>query len=700
MLNSGRTLGDSRVDCATALLALRAIARDRAGRDVLVVAADAAPGAGGYAAPLRGLAAAPTSALLLQPALSGAAEGGGPAVTVLAGAALAAGAGADAGAGAGAARAVLGLAASASGAASAAPGAEAAFAAPAVYYFKAADVALLAAASSAELAALAPGGAAGADADAEAGAAAERVVPIECLLLLLLSRGRALAGVPLAHAFVVGAFDGRPHALPEGAAEAGAESPYAHRTPAQLVPGIALLAASAASARADGAASAAPPPPPPSAGAGARAGAVAGTAPGAGVIHARAYARVGLLGNPSDGYGGKTLAVTVANFCAEAWLTPAPPGAGITLIPHPIFDPLHFANLGHLSTLAGREGYSGGVRLMMAALHRLVRHCRARGVELPAQRGFTVRYHTSVPRQVGLAGSSAIITAFLRAVMRFYGFGDEASAAAVGLSRDLLPNFVLAIESEELGITAGLQDRVVQAYEGCVHMDFSDPARMASPERGGAGDYARVPVRALPPLFLAYAADPSDSGRIHAPVKQRWLAGDPDVVAGMRQIAALADKGRALAEARPYGAAAEAGAGAGAGAREREGVVGEWAALMRENFDTRRRLFGDAALGRDNIRMIEIARECGASGKFPGSGGAILGVVDAAGVEAALRPAGFPQLCADDAPAPAQAAAAAARVAAATDLLRSAYHREGFVFVRLQPHEAGAGGAGVVVDVE
>ena len=39
--------------------------------------------------------------------------------------------------------------------------------------------------------------------------------------------------------------------------------------------------------------------------------------------------------------------------------------------------------------------------------------------------------------------------------------------------------------------------------------------------------------------------------------------------------------------------------------------------------------------------------------------------------------------------------ASAARVAEATDLLRSAYHREGFVFVRLQPHEAGAGGAGV-----
>ena len=32
----------------------------------------------------------------------------------------------------------------------------------------------------------------------------------------------------------------------------------------------------------------------------------------------RAYARVGLVGNPSDGYYGKTIAVAVDNFFAQA----------------------------------------------------------------------------------------------------------------------------------------------------------------------------------------------------------------------------------------------------------------------------------------------------------------------------------------------------------------------------------------------
>ena len=192
---------------------------------------------------------------------------------------------------------------------------------------------------------------------------------------------------------------------------------------------------------------------------------------GAPPIHTVAYARVGVLGNPADGYGGKTASTTIANFKAEAWLTPGAAGDGrVVLQPHPLFDPLSFANAAQLAAIAAREGYSGGVRLMAATVHRLTKHLTARGATPRSDSGFTLKYHTTVPRQVGLAGSSAIVTALLRALLRFYGYGTEAAAASIGLAVHELPNFVLAIESEELGITAGLQDRVVQSYEGFIHM--------------------------------------------------------------------------------------------------------------------------------------------------------------------------------------------------------------------------------------
>ena len=38
------------------------------------------------------------------------------------------------------------------------------------------------------------------------------------------------------------------------------------------------------------------------------------------IIRRRAYARAGLIGNPSDGYNGKTIAVLVPNYFAEVVL--------------------------------------------------------------------------------------------------------------------------------------------------------------------------------------------------------------------------------------------------------------------------------------------------------------------------------------------------------------------------------------------
>ena len=138
----------------------------------------------------------------------------------------------------------------------------------------------------------------------------------------------------------------------------------------------------------------------------------------------------------------------------------------------------------------------------------------------------------------------------------------------------------------------------------------------------------------------------------------------------MQGIADLADLGLAEATQRPYGGAE--------GVAGREASAAAWAALFARNFNGRRALFGDGALGKDNIRMVEIARECGASAKFPGSGGAVVGVVDVAGVEAAGKlPAGT-------------GGAAGERVAAAVAVLREAYHAEGYVFIQLQPHEAAA----------
>jgi glucuronokinase len=54
--------------------------------------------------------------------------------------------------------------------------------------------------------------------------------------------------------------------------------------------------------------------------------------------------------------------------------------------------------------------------------------------------------------------------------------------------------------------------------------------------------------------------------------------------------------------------------------------AGKLMALMNANFNARRELFGDPCLGDANLKMIEIGKKYGAAVKFPGSGGAVVGL--------------------------------------------------------------------------
>lgn len=70
---------------------------------------------------------------------------------------------------------------------------------------------------------------------------------------------------------------------------------------------------------------------------------------------------------------------------------------------------------------------------------------------------------------------------------------------------EVLPTLILSVETKELNITAGLQDRVVQVYDNLVYMDFNKEY-MDVTERG---KYEVLNVE-LPQLFLAYINNPTE----------------------------------------------------------------------------------------------------------------------------------------------------------------------------------------------
>lgn len=308
-------------------------------------------------------------------------------------------------------------------------------------------------------------------------------------------------------------------------------------------------------------------------------------------ITCRVYARIGLMGNPSDGFYGKTISLSIANYWAEVTIVES---AKLKLMLHPLNDPTEFGSLSDLYGISRREGYLGGLRLLQATCKKFYQYCAEHGIAF-ARKNFTLQYDTNIPRQVGLAGSSAIISATLKCLMKFY------SLTEADMPKQFQPQFVLDVETDELFIQAGLQDRVIQVYEGLVYMDFNEDI-MDSQHHG---HYEPMDVSSLPPLWLAYLADPSDSGKIHSTVKQRWLQGDQEVKDAMKGFAELTDQAKSAIEQHDHKRLAE---------------------LMKKNFASRRKIYGDAALGEANLKMIRIAEKYGSAAKFPGSGGAVIGL--------------------------------------------------------------------------
>jgi glucuronokinase len=319
------------------------------------------------------------------------------------------------------------------------------------------------------------------------------------------------------------------------------------------------------------------------------------------IIRRRAYARAALVGNPSDGYQGKTISLIVRNFWAEVVLYEWD-SVDIVLTEE---DRACFGSVHDLARDVALHGYYGGIRLIKATIKRFVDYCRTAGITLH-DRNFSIRYETTIPRQVGLAGSSAIITATLRCLTAFYD---------VEIPIELQPSLVLSVERDELRVAAGLQDRVAQAYEGLVYMDFSrEHERVVH----GLPSYRYEPLdpALLPPLYLAHHHGFSEPTEVfHNDVRGRFDRGEPQVVASMRHVADLAASARGALLARDTEALAR---------------------LIDDNFNVRRAIY---TLPAWQVQMVDVARSCGASANFAGSGGAIVGSYDVQATFDALRPA-------------------------------------------------------------
>ena len=302
------------------------------------------------------------------------------------------------------------------------------------------------------------------------------------------------------------------------------------------------------------------------------------------IIETYSYPRAAVIGNPSDGYFGKTIAFVFSNFIAKVQLYQTPM---LEIKPQRV-DETTYSNMEELYNKVNFGGYYGGMRLIKGIVKVFYEYCKTNDIKL-ASKNFTITYNSNIPLRLGLAGSSAILTACLKAICLFY---------EVYIEPAIFANLVLSVETRELGISAGLQDRVAQAFEKPVFMNFDKKIM----KKQGYGEYLALQNIHFPNFYIAYRKNLSEGTEtVHNNLRARFEIKEAKVLQAMKRWAQITEEFKeALGK----------------------GDNQKMHNLINENFDLRKSLI---PISQGNIEMVELARSTGASAKFTGSGGAIIG---------------------------------------------------------------------------
>ncbi|MCE5217532.1 hypothetical protein LLH03_10960 [bacterium] len=297
------------------------------------------------------------------------------------------------------------------------------------------------------------------------------------------------------------------------------------------------------------------------------------------MIRVTAPGRGGIIGNPSDIYGGTVVSCTIGER-ADATISPSP---------RLIFD-----IYGHFEVVEAEEQLRDDPALHYLNVAKAVwRYLRTSGY---AERGlidpkatFHVRAQSNIPLMSGCAGSTAMLMAILAGVLAHF---------EIQVERHGLAELARRVERNELGVQCGYQDQYMIVFGGINCVDLRDKENH---EDGPDVPYACVePLTAdIPylPFILANTGIQRHSGQYHANPRRRWEQDDPSYVAGFQRIGELGRLGkRAL-------------------------VRGDWQRLgnlMNENHAIVQDLIG---AGEANERLIRAAMDSGALGaKLSGAG--------------------------------------------------------------------------------
>jgi hypothetical protein len=115
------------------------------------------------------------------------------------------------------------------------------------------------------------------------------------------------------------------------------------------------------------------------------------------ILSEKCYARIGLMGNPSDGFNGKTLSFLIRNFAATVLIMKRNDKEII------LKENTSFLGIDHFLSQCQIVGYhSSGLKLIQATCKTFFAFCKNANIDLSLFNGFSMNFSTTIPRMVSV----------------------------------------------------------------------------------------------------------------------------------------------------------------------------------------------------------------------------------------------------------------------------------------------------------
>lgn len=287
------------------------------------------------------------------------------------------------------------------------------------------------------------------------------------------------------------------------------------------------------------------------------------------MIVSSAPGRCGIIGNPTDMYGGSVISCSTVER-AQCQLTDS--------------ENLILSVSGVTQTISTHADLQLDGNYLDIPKAILKYFCTD-----PADFRCHLSASSSIPECAGLAGSAAMVVAILGAVIEKIG---------IKMDRYQIAETAHDIEYRIMGITCGFQDQHMASFGGLNYMDFRGKQSLEQREDEPPATVEPLHDRVNElPIVIAHTGVSRNSGVVHKSIRKRWLEGEAAVVEGYNRIAELGRLGKNTI------------------------LNADWetlGAMMDENHEIQQSLGGSGPL---NDYLIGIARNNGALGaKLAGAG--------------------------------------------------------------------------------